>query len=136
MICFSKRAIIALFAASVAFLGCTQNTNAKPEVLRSASVGGDNPFGGAPAVDVPSDARAMSAFLRAEVAMNDGDREEALKDYADAVQADPSNAALKVRLATLYVRDGRLKEALEQVNQSAARNSRSADARLLGAGIS
>ena len=108
--------MIALGAVSIAFLGCTsiaRITNAKPEYVRSASVGGDNPFGGAPAVDVPSDARAMSAFLKAEVAMNDGDREEALKDYAEAVQADPSNAALKVRLATLYVRDGRLKEALD-----------------------
>jgi tetratricopeptide (TPR) repeat protein len=136
MICFSTRAVIALGIASVAFLGCTSITSAKPELLRSASVGGDNPFGGAPAVDVPSDAQAMSAFLKAEVAMNDGDREEALKDYAQAVQYDPSNAALKVRLATLYVRDGRLKEALEQVNQALAINPDSADARLLGAGIS
>jgi len=103
--------MIALGVASIAFLGCAQLTSARPEYVRSASVGGDNPFGGTPAVDVPSDARAMSAFLRAEFAMNDGDRQEALKDYADAVQADPSNAALKVRLATLYVRDGRLKEA-------------------------
>jgi tetratricopeptide (TPR) repeat protein len=133
---FSTRATIALLAASIAFLGCTQNTSAKPELLRSASVGGDNPFGGAPAVDVPSDARAMSAFLRAEVAMNDGDRKEALRDYAEAVQYDPNNAALKVRLATLYVRDGRLKEALDQVNQALAINPDSADARLLGAGIS
>ena len=80
---FSTRAIIAIGAASIAFLGCTPMTSAKPELLRSASVGGDNPFGGAPAVDVPSDARAMSAFLQAEYAMNEGDREEALKDYAE-----------------------------------------------------
>ncbi len=128
--------MIALAAASIAFLGCTQLSNARPELLRSASAGGDNPFGGAPAVEVPSDARAMSAFLKAEYAMNEGDREEALKDYAEAVQYDPSNAALKVRLATLYVRDGRLKEALEQVNQALAIDPDSADARLLGAGIS
>ena len=31
----------------------------------------------------------MSAFLKAEVAMNEGDREEALKDYAEAVEYDP-----------------------------------------------
>ena len=89
MICFSTRAMIALGVASIAFLGCAQLTSARPEYVRSASVGGDNPFGGTPAVDVPSDARAMSAFLRAEFAMNDGDRQEALKDYAEAVQADP-----------------------------------------------
>src|SRR5271170_6571100 len=136
MICFSTRAMIALGIASIAFFGCTSITTSKPELIRSASVGGDNPFGGAPAVDVPSDARAMSAFLRAEVAMEEDDREEALKDYAEAVQYDPSNAALKVRLATLYVRDGRLKEALVQINQALAIDPDSADARLLGAGIS
>jgi hypothetical protein len=68
MKCFSTRAMIALGAASIAFLGCTsisRISTPKPEYVRSASVGGDNPFGGAPAVDVPSDARAMSAFLRA-----------------------------------------------------------------------
>ena len=118
--------MIALGVASFAFLGCTRSRVRSLNCVRSASVGGDNPFGGAPAVDVPSDARAMSAFLKAEVAMNDGDREEALKDYAEAVQYDPSNAALKVRLATLYVRDGRLKEALEQVNQALAINPNSA----------
>ena len=77
MIFFSTRAMIAFGAASILFLGCTQisqMTSAKPEPVRSASVGGDNPFGGAPAVEVPSDARAMSAFLKAEVAMNEGDR--------------------------------------------------------------
>src|SRR5260370_317049 len=126
----------ALGVASTEFVGCTTIRSSKPELVRSASVGGDNPFGGAPAVDVPSDARAMSAFLRAEVAMNDGDREVALTNYAEAVQYDPTNAALKVRLATLYVRDGRLKEALDQVNQALALNPDSADPRLLGAGIS
>jgi len=136
MKCFTKRAVIALGAASIAFLGCTRITNAKPELIRTVSVAGDNPFGGTPAVEIPSDARAMSAFLKAEVAMNQGDREEALKDYAESVQYDPANAALKVRLATLYVRDGRLKEALDLVNQALVINPDSADARLLGAGIS
>src|SRR5258708_14965451 len=136
MICFSTRAVIALGVASIAFIGCTSITRAKPELLGSASVGGDNPFGGAPAVDVPSDARAMSAFLRAEVATNDGDREEAMKDYAEAVQYDPANAALKVQLAKLYVRDGRLKDALEQANQALKLNPDSSDPRLLGPGIS
>ena len=137
MKCFTKRAVIALGAASIAFLGCTRITNAnKPELVRTVSVAGDNPFGGTPAVEIPSDARAMSAFLKAEVAMNEGDREEALKDYAESVQYDPANAALKVRLATLYVRDGRLKEALDLVNQALVINPDSADARLLGAGIS
>ena len=97
MKCLIKRAVIALGAASIAFLGCTRITNAKPELVRTVSVAGDNPFGGTPAVEIPSDARAMSAFLKAEVAMNEGDREEALKDYAESVQYDPANAALQGR---------------------------------------
>jgi len=40
--------MIALGVASIAFLGCTSIRNSKPELVRSASVGGDNPFGGAP----------------------------------------------------------------------------------------
>src|SRR5258708_19630533 len=95
MICFSTRAVIALGVASIAFIGCTSITRAKPELLRSASVGGDNPFGGAPAVDVPSDARAMSAFLRAEVATNDGDRQQAMKDYPEPAHYQPPNAPLQ-----------------------------------------
>jgi len=65
MMFFSTRAIIALGAASIAFLGCAQITGAKFEPVRTVSVGGDNPFGGAPAVEIPADARAMSASLKA-----------------------------------------------------------------------
>ena len=71
-----------------------------------------NPFGGTPAVEIPADAKAMGAFLVAEYASDEGDHEAALKGYEDAVAADPTNSTLRVRLATLYVRDGRLKEAL------------------------
>ncbi|MDB5107874.1 MAG: hypothetical protein JWM69_815, partial [Candidatus Binatus sp.] len=99
-----NRAIIALATVSIGLFGCSQAGSPKPEPVRTVSVGGDNPFGGTPAVEIPSDARAMSAFLKAEVAMNEANREEALKDYAEAVRYDPTNASLKVRLATLYVR--------------------------------
>src|SRR5260221_9434540 len=115
---FSSTGAIAVFAgASIVILGCASLPRSRPEPVRTAGVGQPNPFGDAPAVEVPSDARAMSAFLKAEVAMGNGDREEAMKDYAESVQYDPNNAALKVRLATLYWRDGRVKEALELVNQ-------------------
>ena len=75
MKCLSKRAgivfrvmmfhAVAIGTTSIAILGCAQIIHAKPEPIRTVSVGGDNPFGGTPAVEIPSDARAMSAFLKA-----------------------------------------------------------------------
>ncbi len=126
----SATCALALLAVGVAALsGCAPTSNHAAEPVRTVSVASDNPFGGAPAIDIPSDARAMGAFLKAEVATNEGDREEALKDYAEAVEYDPNNAALRVSLATLYVRDGRLKDALGQVNRALAANPGSATMR-------
>src|SRR5215469_1817306 len=132
-----KCAIAALSAVSVALIGCSRmSSGSQAEPLRTVSVGGESPFGNAPAVEIPPDARAMGAFLRAEVAINEGDRDEALKGFAQAVQYDPNNAALRVRLATLYVRDGQLKDALEQCNAALKIDPASNDALLLAAGIS
>src|SRR6202163_4100135 len=64
------------------------------------------PFGGKPAIDIPPQAKAMGAFLQAEVATEEGDRTEAQKALGEAVKYDPDNATLRVTLATLYVRDG------------------------------
>ncbi len=130
-----KCALAALALLTAASPGCARVSGGDSEPLRTVSAGGGSAFGGAPAVEIPSDARAMAAFLKAEVATNEGDREEALKDYADAVRYDPNNASLRVRLATLYVRDGRLKDALEQVNRALATSPDSVEARLLAAGI-
>ena len=77
-----------------------------------------SPFGGKPAVDIPPQAKAMGAFLQAEVATEEGDRTEALKALEEAVQYDPDNATLRVTLATLYVRDGRLADARVQADQA------------------
>ncbi len=55
--------------------------------------------------------------------MNEGDRTEALTQYEQAVKYDPNSADLRVQLATMYVRSGRLKEALEQVNHAIARKA-------------
>src|SRR5260370_7368086 len=78
----------------------------------SVSVPGEaeesSPFGGKPAVDIPPQARAMGAFLQAEVATEEGDRTEALKALEEAVQYDPGNATLPITLATLYLRHRRL----------------------------
>ncbi|MEA2650111.1 MAG: Tetratricopeptide repeat, partial [Candidatus Binataceae bacterium] len=85
-------------------------------------------------MEIPPSAFAMGAYLKAEFATESGDRKEALKQYEDAVKFDPHNAALHVQIATLYVRDGRLKEALEQAKEAIALDGSYARARLLAAG--
>src|SRR5215472_17485835 len=127
----AKSAVGVLAVAALVLAGCAQTAQRPPETRETASTGDANNFGGAPAVEIPSDAKAMSAFLIAETANNDNDREGALKGYEDAVHYDPTNAQLRVRLATLYVRDGRLKEALNEANEALKVNPNSVDARLL-----
>src|ERR1700686_3253303 len=77
----STSALLILAALSTAFFGCTP-AQQRPHhsFMQTVSADGVNPFGGAPAVDIPDDAKAMSAFLKAEVAMNEGDRSEALSE--------------------------------------------------------
>ena len=77
----------------------------------------------------------MGAYLKAEVATENGDRKEALKQYEETVKFDPHNAALHVQIATQYVRDGRLKEALDQSQEAIALDPSFVRARLLAAGI-
>src|SRR5947209_20438167 len=52
-----------------------------------------------------------------------------------AVKYDPGNATLRVTLATLYVRDGRLPDARVQVDQALNIRPDSSRALLLAAGI-
>jgi len=128
----------ALFILAVvvgAVVGCSPAQRPHQSFLQTVSTDGINPFGGTPAVEIPDDAKAMSAFLKAEVAMNEGDRSEALSEYEQAVKYDPNSAELRVQLATMYVRSGRLKEALEQVNHAIAEKPNDPDALLLAAGI-
>ena len=126
-------ALAALIVCLATATGCEQIRELRGMPVQTVSNAGANPFGGAPAVEIPPDAKAMGAFLVAEYASDEGDHEAALKGYEDAVAADPTNSTLRVRLATLYVRDGRLKEALTQVNEALKNNPDSVDARLLAA---
>src|SRR5450755_2797446 len=127
----STSALMFLAVVSAAFAGCTPVQHPHHSYLQTVSTDGVNPFGGTPAVEIPDDAKAMSAFLTAEVAMNEGDRAEALTQYEQAVKYDPNSAELRVQLATMYVRSGRLKEALEQVNHAIAEKPNDPDALLL-----
>ena len=82
----STPALMLLAAVSTAFIfGCSPMQRSQGP-LQTVSNEGGNPFGGMPAVEIPDDAHAMSAFLKAEVAMNEGDREEALSNYEQAVK--------------------------------------------------
>jgi tetratricopeptide (TPR) repeat protein len=56
----------------------------------------------------------MGAFLRGQLALERDDPEAALPAFETAVEADPGTAILRVRLASLYVRAGKLEKALEQ----------------------
>ncbi|MGA8057999.1 MAG: hypothetical protein WB999_07115, partial [Candidatus Binataceae bacterium] len=95
------RTLTATLAAAAMLLGAgcgqqVQGPRFQPPGAASASVPSENeqssPFGGKPAIDIPPQAKAMGAFLQAEVATEEGDRTEALKALEEAVQYDPGNA--------------------------------------------
>ena len=85
--------------------------------------------------ELPSDTPAMGHFLKAEVALNQGDHDVATKEYELAVAADPTSALLRQRLAMLYVRDNRLPEALGQIAKGVEFDPSNVQARVLHAGI-
>ena len=82
----STSAQLVLAVVAIAFVGCSPAQRPHQSFLQTVSNDGPNPFGGAPAVEIPDDAKAMSAFLKAEFAMNEGDRSEALSEYEQAVK--------------------------------------------------
>src|SRR5256885_7324266 len=96
----SKRALMVLLAASTLLYACFSVQKPDTKSIQSGAAI-PRPFGGLAPVQLPSDARAMSDYLKARVAANEGDRKEALKDYEATVQADPTDAGLRVQLATL-----------------------------------
>jgi len=99
----AERNILLLGALLLGLAGCsTANKSISQSTAPEAA-----PFGGAGKAQIPPEAAAMGNFLKAQVAMNAGDHDEALKDYELAAQADPSSSKLRVKLATLYVRQGK-----------------------------
>ncbi|MGH7814769.1 MAG: tetratricopeptide repeat protein [Candidatus Binataceae bacterium] len=126
-----KNAILTMAAMTTALSGCAALSGGGAK----SAARGPTPFGGAPAVEIPASALAMGAFLKAEVAMNGGDRAAALKYFAAAVHSDPANGPLRMELATLYVHEGRLKDALPQAERAVALEPKSTGPLLLAAGI-
>jgi len=126
-------AVMALAAVSMMLGSCASYHLGETSSLQSAV---NRPFGGTPAVDIPPSAYAMGAYLTAQMAAEDGQRAEALKDYEQAVRYDPHNAALHLELANLYVRGARLTEALAQAEAAVALEPDYINARLLLGGVS
>src|SRR5271169_6884541 len=126
-----ERILLLLGAVLLVTAGCSTANQPAPNPNVAAGL----PFGGAEKAQIPPEAAAMANFLKAQVAMNAGDHDEALRDYELAAQSDPSNPTLRVKLATLYVRQGRLKDASDQVSAAIASDPQNVEARLLAAGI-
>lgn len=78
---------------------------------------------------------ALAHFLAGTLAMNEGDQDEAAKQFEQAVAADPNSAVLHERLAAIYVRQGKLPDALEQCQAAVAIDPNDADSRLMLADV-
>src|SRR5262249_59915196 len=91
-------------------------------------LGGPRP---GPPVAVPPDAVPMGQFVRGEWALQRDDRDTAVDAFEKAVAADPNTPMLRLRLATLYVRTGKLDKARGQTEQVIAAEPTNLDAMAL-----
>ena len=99
----------------------------RPRWLGGASLG-------AP-VQIPHNAVPMGEFVRGEAALQHNDIDTATDAFEKAVHADPDTPMLRLRLATLYVRNGKLEKAREQCERVVAAEPDNMDALALLAGI-
>src|SRR5512143_687476 len=79
----AKWAFVMAAAVAIPISGCATESH-RGQSLHAESGNSGRPFGGAPAVNIPAAAYAMGAYLKAEVASEKGDRQEALKQYEEA----------------------------------------------------
>src|SRR5215470_16913686 len=89
---------------------------------------------GAP-VELPDDAKPLGHFLRGQVALTQNDVPTAVTEFEKAIDEDPSTPWLRLRLAQLYVRQGRLDDALKQTEQVVAAEPENIDALGLQGGV-
>ena len=85
---------------------------------------------GEPIVLTPAE-KALGYFLKAQVAIEQGDQDTALQELEQAVASDPDSPFLRLRLATLYVRKGKVAEALEHCQRVVAQEPDNDEAQLL-----
>jgi tetratricopeptide (TPR) repeat protein len=62
------------------------------------------PFRKQDRVDIPAEAVAINHFLRAQLLLGEGNFDGALKEFESASRANPDDAFLHLRLASLYLR--------------------------------
>ena len=70
-------------------------------------------------VDLPADAEPLGHFLRGQVALANNDVPTAVAEFERAIAADPSTPWLRLRLAQLYLRQGKLDQSLERAQEAA-----------------
>ena len=73
---------------------------------------------GADSVPVPKQPAASDLVAQADNNMNSGNTALAIAQYSQAVNADPSNPSLRLKLADAYVRRGLTKEAEDELNRA------------------
>lgn len=124
-----KRCFIGLLLLSVCLGACSAHG---PGARTS---GASRPYTGlSPDLDLSDRDRALGAFLKGEVAMQNGDYDTALEAYQRAARLDPDEPRLHARLAHLYVRRGELERAHEAATFAVTKRPDDIPTRMLLAG--
>jgi tetratricopeptide (TPR) repeat protein len=95
----------------------------------------ETPFRKQPKVEIPGEAAAINYFLRGQVLLGEGNFDGALKEFESAAQANPDDAFLRFRLASLYLRKGDLKKAVVEAEAAVRLDPKNVDSHLLLAGL-
>ena len=77
------------------------------------------PFRNEKKVEIPAEAKALLHFSKGQMLLAQGEFNQALPEFEAAVAADPTNAFLRHRLATLLLRKGDFKGALKEAEEAA-----------------
>ena len=93
------------------------------------------PFRREQKIEIPADAQAMAHFVKGQMLLTEGEFDPGLAEFQAAAAADPTNAFLRFRLATLFVRKGDLKQALKEGEEAARLAPECSDTHLLLAGL-
>jgi len=100
------------------FAGCTSAVSVPKGAPGEAVTEQPAPFAGKEKTEVPVSAKAYAHFIQGQLYLTEGNFSEAIKEYELAVRADPSNAFLRLRLATLHLRQGQLDGALKEAEEA------------------